>query len=280
MSRKLKISKQAWEKIFDYYEKAYGGVVPRSVPIKDFARQRVDSAFNQLQRLEKLNIRKSAVCLDAGCGIGAFLTLANLSGYNFYGYDVNKDALEIAKLIMKSNGISDKKIDSKPTKFKKNFDWIISFEVVEHLDNTQNYIHSLKKLLNQNGRMFIETPNYLIPYEPHFYLFLPPGPRWFKWLLFQLQGRTNRQFFYELNFENNYHLEKMLKHLNVSFDNLGKEEWAKAFLNSETEKRSRYVKAFFKWMKKLKLINLITTLTNLGLYTPLIYVCSSKSKKN
>lgn len=54
------------------------------------------------------------------------------------------------------------------------FSLIFSFNVLEHTINPEVALATLAKLLADNGRMVHSCPNYRIPYEPHFGLFLPP----------------------------------------------------------------------------------------------------------
>jgi 2-polyprenyl-3-methyl-5-hydroxy-6-metoxy-1,4-benzoquinol methylase len=45
------------------------------------------------------------------------------------------------------------------SKFKKKFDVIIAVETIEHLESTANFLSNCKKLLKDNGRLIVSTPN-------------------------------------------------------------------------------------------------------------------------
>ena len=200
---KVRIPQYLWKKIVKYYEDTYSGVIPQSYAMPDFAKHRLESSLVQMKRLRSIGVRKDSICLDAGCGIGTFVTAANLAGYNYYGYEIDPLAKNIAIDMLKANGISTSRIQSTPdiSGFKgKRFDFISSFETVEHVDDLDDYLKKLRKIIKADGRLFIETPNYIIPYEPHFYVFFPPGPNVLKWWCCRLVGRTNRKFFDELRF--------------------------------------------------------------------------------
>lgn len=271
------LSNSLWKETVKYYKDTYGGVIPDTFPMEEFAMQRLKSAKEQLYKLKLRfpKLRSKAICLDAGCGLGAFLVLANLSGYNFFGYDLDENALDIAKKLLKENGLSSKKI-SRSSNFNKKFDLITSFEVVEHVSNTSRYIKILRKIISDKGVLFIETPNYLIPYEPHYYIFLPPGPKIFKWLIWKISGGRNNKFFNELNFVTSFGLSRILKNNRFRVEDLGKKAWIEEILGKPSTQRSKYVQNIAGAIRTLKLGWLVRITVNLGIYTPQIYLCYPK----
>lgn len=57
----------------------------------------------------------------------------------------------------------------------KKYDFIFSMNVLEHTNNIQFHIESCMKLLkDKNSILFIQCPNYIFPFEPHFYEFFIP----------------------------------------------------------------------------------------------------------
>lgn len=51
------------------------------------------------------------------------------------------------------------------------YDFIICNTVLEHTKNPREIFLKLLDLLSENGRLYVTTPNYSIPYEPHIRLF-------------------------------------------------------------------------------------------------------------
>jgi len=276
----INITPELYQEIINYFAKLYKGVIPDSYSFEEFAKARLYSSIRQIKRLKKLGLSPKK-CLDAGCGIGIFALVANIEGYNFYGYDIDKESVKIAKQLFKLNKISPKKISLNPTikNLKGKFDLITSFEVVEHLSDMDLYIKKLSKVIADDGVLFIETPNYMIPYETHYYTFIPPAPRLIKWLFCKMNGATNKHFFDNINFVNKFSLESSLKKFGFSFDNLGYSEWLQQILIKPSPERSKYVPVISHFVKKYNLGILVRFLTWLGYYTPLIYLASPKNNK-
>src|SRR3989344_4475954 len=274
----INITPELYQEIINYFAKLYKGVIPDSYSFEEFAKARLYSSIRQIKRLKKLGLSPKK-CLDAGCGIGIFALVANIEGYNFYGYDIDKESVKIAKQLFKLNKISPKKISLNPTikNLKGKFDLITSFEVVEHLSDMDLYIKKLSKVIADDGVLFIETPNYMIPYETHYYTFIPPAPRLIKWLFCKMNGATNKHFFDNINFVNKFSLESSLKKFGFSFDNLGYSEWLQQILIKPSPERSKYVPVISHFVKKYNLGILVRFLTWLGYYTPLIYLASPKN---
>lgn len=281
LSRKLGISinKSLWKRIVSYYQRTYAGVVSAVYPNIDlFAYHRVLSAKTELERLRTLlpTPNKKDKFLDSGCGLGVFVTLALKHGYNFYGYEIDEELISIAKDLLTENYLPSNHIFTYKEFLSMEpheFFMITSFEVAEHVQDTDLYIKEQAQALSAGGKLFIETPNYIIPYEPHFYTLLPPGPRFIKWFICRLQGKTNKIFFNELNFITPWKLKKAFNKAGLKAINMGRAEWIDTFVSSKLENRSNYVIGLNTLVRKLHLTFLIKALTRLGIYTPLVYIC-------
>lgn len=274
---RLNIPKDLYNEMVAYYEKEYGGVIPASYSAEEFLKARLSSAEAQIKRVKSLKLTFDD-CLDAGCGIGVFAALANVRGINFYGYDVDKEAVNIARKLFKANNINPDKISLGINKINKKFDLITSFEVIEHISDLNSYFKKLSRVISRNGSMFMEAPNYLIPYEPHYYSFLPPGPRILKWFFCRIKHARNKKFFDSINFVNKYSLESVLKNNGFVFDELGKTEWLNQMFQSTSPERSKFVLLISAFVKKYNLKLLIRLLTNIGFYTPLVYLAQANNE--
>jgi SAM-dependent methyltransferase len=114
--------------------------------------------------------------LNIGCGYNQFLRKLESAGYEVTGVDLNEQVIRFTKEklgIKKAYAVSvDDFIVSHST---DKFDFIVFFEVLEHLENPGEFLLSLKKILSPKGRIVFSMPNRnrLLPqthwadYPPH-----------------------------------------------------------------------------------------------------------------
>ncbi len=101
--------------------------------------------------------RKTNNMIDLGCSNGLFLEVAKKRGWNVYGTEFDPNCIEFGKNI----GITIYKSDALPdTLFDMEFDIVTSFEVIEHINNPNQELQLIKKLLRQGGATYITTPNF------------------------------------------------------------------------------------------------------------------------
>lgn len=92
--------------------------------------------------------------LDVGAGTGDFLSICKKNGWAITGIEPSANARAIAH----KKGISlEEDIYSLPL---NSFDIITLWHVLEHVENLQEYIVQLQKLLKPNGVLLIAVPNY------------------------------------------------------------------------------------------------------------------------
>ena len=117
-------------------------------------------------RVKKVNIRnKYKVCdihaqahlLDFGCGVGDFLHYAQQKGCDVTGCDLSEDARKIASEKLGKTIVTPEEIFALP---HSSFDIITMWHVLEHIDDLQNQVEQLHRLLKNNGRLVIAVPNY------------------------------------------------------------------------------------------------------------------------
>lgn len=100
--------------------------------------------------------------LDVGAGTGDFLKVCKNNGWNVFGVEPNIGAINIAA----KKGITLVEDLSKIENQK--FEIITLWHVLEHVENLQEYISSLKKMLSKNGNIIVAVPNYK-SYDANFY---------------------------------------------------------------------------------------------------------------
>lgn len=95
---------------------------------------------NRLKILKEIGIEKHHLILDYGCGSGLFVKFMSQHGYNCFGYDPHN---------LKFN--EQKVLTSK-------FDFILSQDVFEHVDNPYIFLQEIKSYLKEKGKLVIGSP--------------------------------------------------------------------------------------------------------------------------
>ena len=103
---------------------------------------------------------KNKNILDVGCGDGVISYLLAKKGAKVIGIDNSEIAINFAK---------EKCIDLNNVEFlvasahrlpfeSKTFDYIVSSEVIEHLNNPDKMLYEIKRIWNKKGKIIITTP--------------------------------------------------------------------------------------------------------------------------
>jgi 2-polyprenyl-3-methyl-5-hydroxy-6-metoxy-1,4-benzoquinol methylase len=101
---------------------------------------------------------KKGKILDIGCGAGDTLVLLKKVGWDTYGLDMDKFAIENAK----KRGLHHimlgtyKSLSKYPDNY---FDAIRLYHVIEHIDNPGLCLELMRRKLKKNGELVIGTPN-------------------------------------------------------------------------------------------------------------------------
>ena len=95
--------------------------------------------------------------LDVGCGTGAFLHTMQQAGWEIAGLEPDEAARTKARSLYNIEALPSDKILDLPA---NSYDAITLWHVLEHVHQLHEYVAQLKKLLTENGRLFIAVPNY------------------------------------------------------------------------------------------------------------------------
>ena len=122
----------------------------------------LEQLTNKFQIKNKHKILNDIDILDLGCGGGiASEPLCRLGG-NVTGIDESENLINIAKLHSKRMGlkINYKCIDIENLiKLKKKYDVIVALELLEHVNNVENFCELIIKLLKNDGIIILSTIN-------------------------------------------------------------------------------------------------------------------------
>ena len=127
----------------------------------------IDTDHLKRYQFAKNLIKDGDNVLDIACGIGygSYVMSENTTA-NFTGVDVATGAIKHANKYFKRDNIEF--ICSRAEVFqpKKQYDVIVSFETIEHLEYDEQFIEAITKHLKQGGMFICSTPNELMkPYS-------------------------------------------------------------------------------------------------------------------
>ncbi len=101
--------------------------------------------------------RRNNKILDVGCGEGWMLEIAKMKGWEVYGTELSSRSIEICK----TKGIKIYAGVLNPEKMDVGeFDIVVSSQTFEHINNPNEEISNINKLLRKGGLFYITTPNF------------------------------------------------------------------------------------------------------------------------
>jgi 2-polyprenyl-3-methyl-5-hydroxy-6-metoxy-1,4-benzoquinol methylase len=116
---------------------------------------------------EAAALSKGRTVLDLGCNNGYGTGIIAKQCKTVIGVDVSANAINQAKNIVKGNNISFEVVDGKDLPFDASmFDLIISFQVIEHIANLDEFMSEILRVLSKDGFVIFTTPNAAIRIDP------------------------------------------------------------------------------------------------------------------
>ncbi len=101
--------------------------------------------------------------LDIGCGEGYGVKMLSADAKRIVGIDVSLDTIENAKKKYPAANIAFQLINQNENGrlpfTDKSFDIVVSFQVIEHVDNVDVYLQEISRVLKKGGVFYLATPN-------------------------------------------------------------------------------------------------------------------------
>lgn len=105
------------------------------------------------------NQKDVSLIADVACATGYGVEFLSKLFNNIDGYDSNIDYLNIArKRKIKNASFINVDFNSK-VKIERQYDAIVCFETIEHIDNTKNFMFFLKNSIKKGGYLILSVPN-------------------------------------------------------------------------------------------------------------------------
>jgi 2-polyprenyl-3-methyl-5-hydroxy-6-metoxy-1,4-benzoquinol methylase len=135
------------------YDEWYGDL---SEPI--YALRRISFVRHYRMFFHMVGQGKGRRLLDLACGSGFFMKMAQDRGYNVYGIDQSKVAIDYGRDKLGLSNMMVGMLEDAPFDWK-DFDVITIFEVLEHLPDPHAMVKLARKFLKPGGILFVSTPN-------------------------------------------------------------------------------------------------------------------------
>jgi len=135
-----------------FYDKKWSSAGHQLAPVD---RERMEFVRANLARLRR-RLGRTLHIMDLGCGCGRYTCIADEFGH-VEAIDLSPKAIEIAK--KQHPGPSYFVGNILEHKTSKQFDAVLSLEVIEHLEQQDLYLSKCSELLREGGELILTTPN-------------------------------------------------------------------------------------------------------------------------
>lgn len=97
--------------------------------------------------------------LDVGCGSGYGCKILAEEAKFVCGIDQSEEATSYCQQHFAADNIEFRQVDANALSFEQKFDVAVTFQVIEHMPDLNNFVSQLKHAVKPNGSIFITTPN-------------------------------------------------------------------------------------------------------------------------
>ena len=142
----------------------------------------LEEVVHIIKLITPFGLSKKNVILEIGGGLGLVYGYLKHHGYRIYSVEPSlagfNDFFTAGQALFKIIGVDNRGWQpykgAEVNKFKRRFDLIFSNNVLEHVDDLNGSFSVFKKVLKPKGLMVHNSANYLLPYDPHYKIFLFP----------------------------------------------------------------------------------------------------------
>jgi 2-polyprenyl-3-methyl-5-hydroxy-6-metoxy-1,4-benzoquinol methylase len=105
--------------------------------------------------------------LDFGCGSGYGADMIGRAGAKVVGLDISPNSIEYAARTYRSAEFSCRDLtdENLPASLGRKFDFVVSFDVIEHVENWWQFVSNIAALLDQGGTAVVGCPNRLATFD-------------------------------------------------------------------------------------------------------------------
>lgn len=113
---------------------------------------------------------RGKTCLEFGYGAGDMLLLFAELGLTVYGFDFSEEAYRSAGFRIADRPVLQKKISlcrDESEIHARHYDYIMAFEVLEHIEDDTSCLKKWRELLNDSGKLLISVPAHMSKWGPN-----------------------------------------------------------------------------------------------------------------
>ena len=127
----------------------------------------------------------TAKILDLGCGSGTAVVEARARGLNVFGCDISNGLDSAPKVLVEGRILRAIDVSNYEIPFEDDeFDMVVSHQVLEHVQNYDEVLREIRRVLKAGGVSIHIFPSRYTPVEPHVYVPLATIIRSMNWLKF------------------------------------------------------------------------------------------------
>ncbi len=131
--------------------------------LHDFNKPRLKYLKTQINKHFDEPFYEELKIADIGCGGGLISESFKKLGGNITGIDASYNAIQVAKTHALNNDLDINYLHCSPEElgdeYKNSFDVVFALEIIEHVENVEEFVKSVLSLLKPNGLLFISTIN-------------------------------------------------------------------------------------------------------------------------
>lgn len=126
----------------------------------------VQRRFDVMKRLADPLLRRAKCVAEIGCGNGLLQRqIEDAYGISVTGFELNEIAL--TKNISRRSPLFCYNIHDRNPEFRARFDLLLMFDVLEHIENESEFIHSVKYHLTESGVLLVNVPAHQFFYSDY-----------------------------------------------------------------------------------------------------------------